>query len=528
MWRFLPSIILVSLEVVALTHSFSTPPLLSTSISISTHARTRTHTRTITAHSHTRIEKNWNGQHISQRIGRRGALFSTDTEIEIEQTEKQIEMGSNVNADGNPGADADIQTSSDINIKQKQATSEKLLGILVLLTVPLSWGTYAPVVKYVYEMDPPVPGFVFSAGYYLIASVTLTLLAVGMSWKNEVEVGNISTTDVNDKGADADADADTNNIVGTMKTMQETEQSTSLLSLPLQTRAGIELGSYLFLGNCLQVVGLKTVPADRAAFLVQLTTVMVPLFSAIFAGDLGAIPAATWVACVLAFAGVLVMGLDRPDLDLASLFQGADVDGSGSGSGVEFQGVDLQGLAFSQGDVLITLAAVSYTMHVIRLGRYAKHTKPLNLAASKATVEAVLSIGLVAGLMTSGASTSGVDFVREMSGEIQSYFLQLQNAFDSTGSVFPPDGSSAALWACLWTGWVTCAYTIYAQSFGQSRVNPTDANLIYTMQPIFSSLFAYFLLGESLGLFGFGGASLIFFALWVVTSSNQSSDASEE
>ena len=512
MWRFLPSIILVSLEVVALTHSFSTPPLLSTSISISTHA----HTRTITAHSHTRIEKNWNGQHISQRIGRRGALFSTDTEIEIEQTEKQIEMDSNVNADGNPGA--------DINIKQKQATSEKLLGILVLLTVPLSWGTYAPVVKYVYEMDPPVPGFVFSAGYYLIASVTLTLLAVGMSWKNEVEVGNISTTDVNDKGADADADADTNNIVGTMKTMQETEPSTSFLSLPLQTRAGIELGSYLFLGNCLQVVGLKTVPADRAAFLVQLTTVMVPLFSAIFAGDLGAIPAATWVACVLAFAGVLVMGLDRPDLDLASLFQGVD----GSGSGAEFQGVDLQGLAFSQGDVLITLAAVSYTMHVIRLGRYAKHTKPLNLAASKATVEAVLSIGLVAGLMTSGASTSGVDFVREMSGEIQSYFLQLQNAFDSTGSVFPPDGSSAALWACLWTGWVTCAYTIYAQSFGQSRVNPTDANLIYTMQPIFSSLFAYFLLGESLGVFGFGGASLIFFALWVVTSSNQSSDASEE
>ena len=123
---------------------------------------------------------------------------------------------------------------------------------------------------------------------------------------------------------------------------------------------------------------------------------------------------------------------------------------------------------------------------------------------------------------------SGVDFVREMSGEIQSYFLQLQNAFDSTGSVFPPDGSSAALWACLWTGWVTCAYTIYAQSFGQRRVNAAAANLIYTMQPIFSSLFAYFLLGESLGVFGFGGASLIFFALWVVTSSNQSSDESEE
>ena len=37
--------------------------------------------------------------------------------------------------------------------------SERTLGILVLLTVPLAWGTYAPVVKYMYEkIDPAMPG----------------------------------------------------------------------------------------------------------------------------------------------------------------------------------------------------------------------------------------------------------------------------------------------------------------------------------------------------------------------------------
>ena len=41
--------------------------------------------------------------------------------------------------------------------------SERTLGILVLLTVPLAWGTYSPVVKYMYDkMDPSMPGFVFS------------------------------------------------------------------------------------------------------------------------------------------------------------------------------------------------------------------------------------------------------------------------------------------------------------------------------------------------------------------------------
>ncbi len=377
----------------------------------------------------------------------------------------------------------------------------RLLGILVLLTVPLSWGTYAPVVKYVYEMEPPLPGFVFSAGYYAIASVTLTFLAFMMNWKNESRNSNsiIDNTDAKNGATEMEQS------MKLSTELTETQDQKPAFQLPLQTLAGIELGSYLFIGNCLQVIGLKTVPADRAAFLVQLTTVMVPCFSAVFAGTLGSIPLATWIACILAFAGVLVMGLDRPDVNLESLMSGWNTEG-GLGDG----------LAFSGGDLLITLAAISYTMHVIRLGRYAKFTDPLNLAASKATVEAFLSTGLVVLLMSSGASNSGIDFIRDMSSEIQTYFTQIQNAMG--GGAFPPPGSGAAFGACLWTGWITCAYTIYAQSFGQRRVSPTDANLIYTMQPIFSSLFAFFLLGESLGTFGFGGASLILFALWVVTN----------
>ena len=50
-------------------------------------------------------------------------------------------------------------------------------------------------------------------------------------------------------------------------------------------------------------------------------------------------------------------------------------------------------------------------------------------------------------------------------------------------------------------------------------MNPTDSNLIYTTQPLFSSLFAYVLLGELLGVYGYIGAALIGVALWLVSSS---------
>ncbi len=400
------------------------------------------------------------------------------------QSKKQCSMlyvSSNSNENANP-------------LNENNHENNRALGVLVLLTVPFAWGTYAPVVKYVYEMDPPVPGFVFSGGYYLIAALTLSILAF---------LQNKFRSDVSGQGSDVGGMVLTNNDEKlSLKVVQESEKDFEHISnsnqQSLQLLAGIELGSYLFIGNCLQVVGLKTVPADRAAFLVQLTTIMVPLFSAAFAGDLSAIPIVTWLACILAFIGVIVMGLDDT-----------------AGAGLESFMSQVGNISFSGGDLLIVTAAVAYTMHVIRLGRYAKFTTPLGLAASKASIEAIFSIALVSFLISMGQSD--ISFLSEMSAEITTYFQTLKDKI-ALGE-FPPNDSGKVIGAVLWTGWVTCAYTIYAQSFGQRRVSPTDANLIYSMQPLFSALFAFILLGESLGKAGFVGASFIASALWIVTTS---------
>jgi len=50
---------------------------------------------------------------------------------------------------------------------------------------------------------------------------------------------------------------------------------------------------------------------------------------------------------------------------------------------------------------------------------------------------------------------------------------------------------------------------------------------IYTTQPIFSSLFAFALLGETLGKAGIAGGSMIALALWLITASSSSENEAE-
>ena len=174
--------------------------------------------------------------------------------------------------------------------------------------------------------------------------------------------------------------------------------------------------------------------------------------------------------------------------------------------------------SMSTGDILVVLAALAYSMHVLRLGAFAPRTAPLRLAAAKAKAETVFSVSVVLVLAYIGRGGGGVafslpEFLVKSGEDVSKYFSWLASERDVViDSLVPTMGT------ILWTGWVTCAYTIYAQSFGQRRVNPTDANLIYATQPLFTSLFAYFLLGETLGPNGYFGAALIGTSLWLVST----------
>lgn len=363
-------------------------------------------------------------------------------------------------------------------------------------------------------MNPPIPGIVFSAGYYIVAAIALISFEVFSSFSRKSSSHNETQNESSTSGDEA--------------------KSTPLAPV----LGGMELGTYLFIGNLLQVIGLKTVPADRAAFLVQLTTIFVPMAQAIVAGNVFAIPGRTWIACLVAFLGVVIMGLDgRNPNAFNALLQPLramwDGDTTHMTAGQESSIFRLSQI-FTGGDLLIVAAALAYTMHVLRLSSYVRRTTPLRLAGAKATVESLWSIGLVFVLAslqwpcttTGDISSIQPSFICDLSKEITSYISTVKAAVGS--GLLTYDMWIPTVLACLWTGLITCAYTIYAQSFGQRRVDATEANLIYSAQPVFSALFAWGLLGEKLGSAGFLGGSLIALALWLVTTSSSYTEETEE
>ncbi|EED91096.1 predicted protein [Thalassiosira pseudonana CCMP1335] len=254
------------------------------------------------------------------------------------------------------------------------------------------------------KMDPSMPGFIFSAGYYLVAAVSLGILSRMSSQPAQKIDGNALMSNKEESGM-------------------------------VSTRGGWELGSYLFIGNGLQVVGLQTVPADRA------------------------VPLQTWVACVIAFAGVVIMGADGNKTGVDA------TNGAENTAMLPFDNFDLNelisSLLFSQGDFLIVLAALAYTMHVVRLGVYAPQTTPLKLAASKATTEAVLSVALVLGLIFVGNAEASVpEFVSQTGSEVVTYFKTIGSSLfeGAAASVSAPTGQenslAVSIAAILWTGWL--------------------------------------------------------------------------
>lgn len=325
-----------------------------------------------------------------------------------------------------------------------------LTGLGLLLTVPIIFGTYNSVVKMMYAMDPPVPGIFFSAAYFWIGALTLFIM------KNTLQL-------------DAKTSAD-----DTVNAPAET------VPWWLTWKCGAELGTYLFLGASLQMYGLQSVPADRAGFLIQLTTVLVP-----FLDQSSTKTKTTWIASLLAVCGVVVM--ESNTLLSSSAVQDQTALAVDQTLTLSMDAADTiiattPASSSCLGDAALCLASIAYSLHVVRLGAYAKRLPPLKLASAKATAQGVLSTAFLGALCCFGANTSlGADV-----SSFVHYFLENpQHALSPT-----------AIGLIIWMGVSTGAWTIFAQSYGQKTVEPVTANLVYSLQPVCTAAVAYWWLHE--------------------------------
>ena len=228
-----------------------------------------------------------------------------------------------------PSFNIDVITTKSDGNRRSTPIEYVVLGI-----VPLLWGSYAPVVKELYtNVATPPPSVVFNMLSYVVS--LFTLLSVSL----------LSQT----------------NSQRNPTTETQTSDYQKLLA-----QGGLELGLLLFIGSTLQIVGIQSTSATKASFLVQLTTVIVPVLDTVLSNR--RLKPQLWFASILSAVGVFLLsnGFESPS-----------------------------DTSVTNGDFLVLASAIFYSLHVIRLGRYAPYISAVSLAAAKSFVELLISLSVI-------------------------------------------------------------------------------------------------------------------------------------
>ena len=228
-------------------------------------------------------------------------------------------------------------------------------------------------------------------------------------------------------------------------------------------RAGGELGLWKFCGATANLYGLSLTSADHGAFLVQLTTLLVPLAQGVRGVP---IPRRIWAAVALALAGVLLFTRDPAAAATA---------------------------ASDRGDALCALAAVFYATYDLRLFEAGKAVPPLALITTKIACQAALS------------AAAAVLFV---------------DASDAAAFLAAGDATTLAplLAAALWSGVGVNALASVLQVSGQQAVGPARAQVIYAAQPLAAAVLSLVFLHETVGVEGAAGGVLFIGATFLAAT----------
>lgn len=189
-------------------------------------------------------------------------------------------------------------------------------------------------------------------------------------------------------------------------------------------------GFLLFLLFALSLFGLKTTTASNAGFILSLTVVLVPIFSSLIEKRLPSRAVSFAIVCTM--IGIAILTLR-------------------------------ESLTFRPGDILMAIAAVSYSIYLILNSKFTKNVESISYG--------VYQLG-VAGLF----------------GAIFTLFFET-----------PQLPSTSSGWiAVLGLGVICTAFCFIAQAVVQQYTSPTHTGLIFSLEPIFAAIFAIIFLGEGL------------------------------
>jgi len=222
--------------------------------------------------------------------------------------------------------------------------------------------------------------------------------------------------------------------------------------------SGVEIGAWCVLGYVTQALGLPHVEASKGAFLTSLAMVVVPLAKTAFGHR---VDARIWAAVALAVAGTaLLVGL----------------------------GDTAVGGGFGTGECFCTMTAIGFGLMFVRMDEYAKHPK---FDAMGCTTWQVVTLA-VSMAAWSWWTEGTVGSLQEVASILS-------------------DGPQT-LATLAWVGFVTTAAVLYIETWAMEEVDGTEAGIIFASEPVWATLFASAVLGESFGSREAAGGACILLA----------------
>ncbi|MCB9206777.1 MAG: DMT family transporter [Ignavibacteriales bacterium] len=226
--------------------------------------------------------------------------------------------------------------------------------------------------------------------------------------------------------------------------------------------AGIFLGVLLFAGFATQTVGLKYTAATKSGFLTGTAVIMVPFLQILIEKRMptkGVIIGAIFVMIGIAF-------LSSGGNSIINLLEDLSTN-------------------FGLGELLTLICALFFAFYIIYL----------DVETSKYDFYVLLFLQII---------TTAV---------LSVLFLGI---FSSTGiEPMKLNISTNLIWAVLYTSIFATLITTALQTKYQKNVTPAKAGIIFSFEPIFAAIFAFFVLGEKITNFGYLGAALIMLGLLI-------------
>ena len=269
-------------------------------------------------------------------------------------------------------------------------------------------------------------------------------------------------------------------LLSSLPTPSTLDANASTTIDPTSIRAGLELGLWKSLGTAANLYGLSLTSASHGAFLIQMTTFIVPVVQGIQGVP---IPKRIWGAVAIALTGLFLFTSDPAAADPSSSSLVSD--------------------ASLTGDLACVTAACFYALYDLRLFVWGKKVTPLRLIQNKVGAQAFIAVATLFAFGYSDAS---------------SFFNSVTQ--DELLSIGP---------LILWSGIVVNGIAPFLQVGGQQAIGPSRAQVIYASGPLWAALISLVALGETVGVQGaVGGAAFLAATLLAATAPAPDPNCEEE